>query len=99
MAKIDETAPCRSRIQQGENKVTDQRSVHYQFPSPTRMITNIELLPNFLPCLFAGRSISEARRVFAFASHGLFNGPANARLAESALSEVRRRCHLFEKCT
>ncbi|CAN0332366.1 unnamed protein product, partial [Discosporangium mesarthrocarpum] len=30
-----------------------------------------------------------ARRVFAFASHGLFNGPANERLAESALSEVR----------
>ncbi len=29
-----------------------------------------------------------ARRVFAFASHGLFNGPANARVAESALTEV-----------
>ncbi len=29
-----------------------------------------------------------ARRVFAFASHGLFNGPANARLAQSALTEV-----------
>eukprot|EP00903_Cladosiphon_okamuranus_P006577 g6425.t1 len=29
-----------------------------------------------------------ARRVFAFASHGLFNGPANQRLADSALSEV-----------
>ncbi|CAN0263381.1 unnamed protein product [Ectocarpus sp. 6 AP-2014] len=29
-----------------------------------------------------------ARRVFAFASHGLFNGPANQRLADSELSEV-----------
>ncbi len=29
-----------------------------------------------------------ARRVFAFASHGLFNGPANARLAKSELTEV-----------
>ncbi|CAM9903502.1 unnamed protein product [Pylaiella littoralis] len=29
-----------------------------------------------------------ARRVFAFASHGLFNGPANKRLAESELCEV-----------
>ncbi|CAN0438847.1 unnamed protein product, partial [Hapterophycus canaliculatus] len=31
---------------------------------------------------------TEARRVFAFASHGLFNGPANQRLADSELSEV-----------
>ena len=29
-----------------------------------------------------------ARRVFAFASHGLFNGPANERLAKSQLTEV-----------
>mmetsp|Transcript_18757 Transcript_18757/g.26448 ORF Transcript_18757/g.26448 Transcript_18757/m.26448 type:complete len:412 (-) Transcript_18757:39-1274(-) len=29
-----------------------------------------------------------ARRVFAFASHGLFNGEADKRIAESALSEV-----------
>lgn len=29
-----------------------------------------------------------ARRVFAFASHGLFNGPANERLSKSTLTEV-----------
>lgn len=29
-----------------------------------------------------------ARRVFAFASHGLFSGPANERIEESVLEEV-----------
>lgn len=48
------------------------------------------LLPYPTPTNRLPEHVPEARRVFAFASHGLFNGPANKRLAESELCEVSR---------